>query len=163
MNSVAVKEQEGYTYADWLTWPEGYHAELIDGVLYEMKEVWGMAAPSDYHQSIVGEIFFQFKLFLRGKSGVVMISPYDVRLFPQPDESDETVVEPDVVVILDQSQRDRRGCNGAPDLVVEVLSPYNPQHDTVLKMGLYLDAGVTEYWTVDPDTKTVHQHLYRAA
>jgi Uma2 family endonuclease len=82
-----------------------------------------------------------------------------VRLFPLDDQSDDTLVEPDIVVVCDSSKLDDRGCNGAPDLVVEILSPATAQRDRVVKFRKYLEAGVREYWIVNPDEKTVQVHI----
>jgi Uma2 family endonuclease len=153
MAADAAREHTYYTYADYCGWDETPRCELING------EVFMLPAPSDYHQGIVAEFVFQLKSFLKNTPCKVFPAPYDVRLFPAEDESDGTVVQPDVVVICDRRKRDARGCRGAPDMVIEILSPATVEHDTITKFGLYLDAGVREYWIVDPQTKRVHVHI----
>ncbi|GHT56703.1 hypothetical protein FACS1894109_06490 [Spirochaetia bacterium] len=92
-------------------------------------------------------------------SGKVFPGPFGVRLFPKDDLSDNTVLEPDITVVCDLSKLDKRGCKGAPDMIIEILSPSNTQHDMVYKFNKYLKAGVREYWTVDGDSKSVQVHL----
>jgi Uma2 family endonuclease len=82
-----------------------------------------------------------------------------VRLFPREDQSDDTFVEPDIVVVCDSSKLDDKGCNGAPDLAVEILSPSTARYDRVVKFRKYLEAGVREYWVVNPEEKTVQVHI----
>jgi Uma2 family endonuclease len=85
----------------------------------------------------------------------VFTAPFGVRLYPKDDRSDDMVVEPDIVVVCDFSKLDERGCNGAPDMVIEILSPSTAQKDRFLKFNRYLEAGVREYWIVDPDAPSV--------
>jgi Uma2 family endonuclease len=160
MSSVALDyslyENQSYTYADFLEWDESLRAEIIDG------EVYMMAPPVRAHQEISGEMYGQFWAFLKGKPCKVYPAPFGVRLFPKEDLSDDTVVEPDIVVVCDHSKLDDRGCNGAPDLVIEILSPSNPSHDRLVKFRKYLAAGVREYWIVDPEQKIVEVHILDA-
>jgi Uma2 family endonuclease len=144
-------EEGRFTYADYKAWEldEGERFELIDGIAY------AMAAPNDFHQAVSGEIFRQIANYLHGKSCKARPAPYDVRLFYEEDESDGTVVQPDISVICDEKKRGPEGCRGAPDLVVEILSPSNTAYETVRKFKLYLKAGVREYWIVAPESKTV--------
>jgi Uma2 family endonuclease len=146
-----------FTYADYKAWEleEGERFELIDGIAY------AMAAPNDFHQAISGEIFRQIANYLRGKPCKVRPAPYDVRLFYAEDESDDTVVQPDISVICDEKKRGAEGCRGAPDLVVEVLSPSNIAEEYVRKFNLYMQAGVREYWIVAPESKTVQVFVLR--
>jgi Uma2 family endonuclease len=145
------REEERFTYADYKTWEldEGERFELIGGKAY------AMAAPNDFHQAILVEIVLQIASYLHGKPCKVRPAPYDVRLFYAEDESDDTVVQPDISVICDESKRGSEGCRGAPDLVVEILSPSNTVEEYVRKFNLYLEAGVREYWIVAPASKTV--------
>jgi Uma2 family endonuclease len=151
--------EDHYTYADMLEWDEGYRAEIIDGILYAADP------PETYHQDISMQLSIQIGNFLKetqgvsGKPGKVFAGPFGVRLFPKEDLSDNTVLEPDITVVCDLSKLDKRGCNGAPDMIIEILSPSNTQHDMVYKFNKYLKAGVREYWTVDGDSKTVQVHL----
>jgi Uma2 family endonuclease len=144
-------EDRRYTYADYKSWElaEGERFELIDGLAY------AMAAPNDFHQAILVEITTQMVVYLRGKPCKVRPAPYDVRLFYAEDESDDTVVQPDISVICDEKKRGSEGCRGAPDLVVEILSPSNTADEYIRKFNLYMKAGVREYWIVEPKSKTV--------
>ena len=145
-------EKERYTFADVLTWDEDERIEIIDG------EAVMMAPPSRIHQKISGEIFRQFANYLEGKKCEVYPAPFGVRLFEKdgdgPDDVD-TLVEPDISVVCDKNKLDKHGCKGAPDMVVEVLSPSTLRHDSFVKLTLYQRAGVREYWIVSPENKTV--------
>jgi Uma2 family endonuclease len=138
-----------YTYADFLEWNEEERYEIIDGLALMMSP------PVTSHQRVCRNLFAQILDFLKGKPGEAFFAPFSVRLDPAPDFSDTTVLEPDIVVVLDPSKIDSRGCNGAPDLVIEVLSPSTARHDRIIKYQKYLAAGVREYWLADPDTKSV--------
>jgi Uma2 family endonuclease len=140
--------QKYYTYGDYLTWPDKLRVELIDGDCCVREP----PAPSRVHQQIIGGLYHQVFTALEGKSPEVYFGPFDVRL-PKSDEADEdvtTVVQPDLLVVCDPRKLDVRGMRGAPDWVVEVLSPSNPAHDKVVKFGVYERAGVQEFWLVDP-------------
>jgi Uma2 family endonuclease len=147
------KPETRYTYADVLTWDEGDRYELLDG------EAFMMASPGRIHQKILGELFVQLHNFLKGKPCEVYPAPFGVRLFPREDNSDDTFFEPDITVVCDPSKLDDRGCNGAPDMVVEILSPSTAKFDLVDKMKKYRLAGVRECWFVDPEEKIVQVHL----
>ena len=140
-----------YTYADYRAWEleAGERYELIDGAAY------AMSAPNDEHQAVSMELRRQIANFLRGKPCKVRAAPYDVRLFYREDGSDHTVVQPDISVICDERKRGSEGCRGAPDLVVEILSPTNTSEEYVRKFNLYLKAGVREYWIAAPQSKTL--------
>jgi Uma2 family endonuclease len=148
-----------YTYADYKAWEldEGERYELIDGRAY------AMAAPTDTHQAILMELGRQIANFLQGKPCKVRPAPYDVRLFYAEGntESDDTVVQPDISVICDEEKRGPEGCRGAPDLVVEILSPSNTADEYIRKFNLYMRAGVREYWIVSPAFKTVQSFILR--
>lgn len=137
-----------YTYADYLTWPDEFHCELIDGKIYMMPP-----APLLTHQDVAGEIFRQAANALLGKSCRAFIAPLDIRL-PNPNQADDetadTVVQPDVLVVCDVNKLDRRGVRGAPDWVVEVLSPSTASRDQIQKRALYERHGIREYWLVHP-------------
>ena len=152
-------EKERYTFADVLTWPDDERAELIDGQIVLMAP-----APSRGHQEISGEVFRQLANYLEGKKCKVYHAPFDVRLFEKEGDAPEdvdTVVEPDIPIVCDHSKLDDRGCKGAPDMVVEILSPSTQRHDRLVKLGLYQRARVREYWIVDPDSSTVQVFLQR--
>ena len=143
-------EKNTFTFADYLTWNEDEHIELIDG-----KAVM-MAPPSTAHQLISMELSRQLANFLEGKKCRAIPAPFAVRLFEGANDTPadvRTVVEPDISVICDPSKLDDIGCKGAPDFIIEVLSPSTQRHDRVTKFNLYLSAGVREYWIVDPVRK----------
>ena len=149
-------EETRYTFADCLSWKESERIELINGTAIMMSP------PSRIHQEISGELFRQLANFLEGKKCKVYHAPFAVRLFEQngdcPEDVD-TMVEPDISVVCDQDKLDSRGCKGAPDLVIEILSPSTRRHDRLVKLGLYQKAGVLEYWIVDPENKSVQVFL----
>jgi len=154
--SSALENYEGkeyYTYADYLEWDENVRAEIIYGTVYMM------APPLTIHQRIVLRLSQRFANFLEGKTCEAFIAPFGVRLFPVEDKSDDTVVEPDIVVVCDPSKIDERGCNGAPDLVIEILSPSNSRKEMFLKFKLYLEAKVREYWVVYPEAQAIEVHI----
>jgi Uma2 family endonuclease len=141
------KESRLYTYADYLTWPEGERYELIDGVVYAMGP-----APVRRHQKVLLQLARQVADALDGKTCEVYIAAFDVRL-PNSDEADapcDTVVQPDLSVICDPAKLDEKGCRGAPDWIVEVLSPTTASYDHIKKRAIYERAGVREYWLIHP-------------
>lgn len=153
---MPLPRESRYTLADVLTWPEEERAELIDGAPVMM------APPSRVHQEIVAELTRQLGNYLEGKACRVYPAPFAVRLFERPgDRPDEvrTLVEPDVSVICDRDKLDDIGCQGAPDLIVEVLSPSSLRHDRLIKYNLYQRAGVREYWIVDPSARSVQSFV----
>jgi Uma2 family endonuclease len=148
----AIKRDKRYTYEEYTQWETGNDRyELIDGVPYLMS------APSRLHQKISGEVFFQLYSYLKGKPCEVYHAPFDVRL--NVGGGEDTVVQPDLLIVCDQSKLDDKGGIGAPDMAVEILSPSNPNHDTILKYQKYLQAGVREYWIIDPENKIVHANV----
>jgi len=149
---LARKKQDHYTYADYLTWGENYRCELIDGVVYDMTP-----APSRQHQEMAMELSGILWSFFKDHPCKVFPAPFDVR-FPSTDESDDkidTVVQPDIVVVCDARKLDDRGCRGAPDLAVEIVSLESAARDMKEKLALYEKRGVKEYWVVHPDAKIV--------
>ncbi len=142
-----IRDEKHYTYADYCAWDDGERWELIDGIAY------AMSAPTQAHQSVLGEIFRQLANFLIGHTCKAFLSPFDVRLDAEKD--DDTVVQPDILVICDKSKLDGKSCKGAPDLVIEIVSPSSSRHDRLLKFNKYLESGVREYWIIDPSDKTV--------
>ena len=147
-------ESRRYTYADYLEWegPERY--QIFSG------EVFQMASPSVEHQAILGDVFSQFYNWLKGKTCRVFTAPIDVRLFPKKDKSDNTVVQPDMLVVCDENKIDKGSINGAPDMVIEIVSSSNTHNELFLKFQYYMKAGVREYWVIDPNRKNVQVHLY---
>ena len=144
--------EERYTLADALTWDERERIELIFGIPVLM------IPPLRIHQKILMTLARKIGLFLEGKKCEVYQAPFAVRLFEQsgdfPEQVD-TMVEPDLSVVCDPDKLDDIGCKGAPDFIVEVLSPSTKRHDRVTKFNLYQQAGVGEYWIVDPESQTV--------
>lgn len=141
-----------YTFADVLAWDERERIEIING------EVFMMVPPSRTHQEISMELTRQLANFLEGKRCKVYAAPFGVRLFEKEGDSPkdvDTIVEPDISVICDQNKLDKHGCKGAPDLIIEILSPSSRRHDRLVKLNLYQQAGAREYWIVDPDNKSV--------
>ena len=153
-----------YTFVDYMQWPEDYRAEIIHGVLYEMSApftdkdgvVREMATPTENHHRIVMELSRQIANFLDGKPCKVFPAPYTVKPFA---EDDDVLVEPDITVVCDEKKREEWGCNGAPNLVVEVLSPSTARKDRWQKYNRYEEAGVREYWIVDPENELVEQNV----
>jgi Uma2 family endonuclease len=146
-----------YTYADYFKWQFDERVELIKGKIFKMAP-----APSPSHQDIAGEIYIAAKKALRGTSCKAYVAPFDVR-FPGKSAEDQdiiTVLQPDVCVICDPSKIDRRGCIGAPDIVVEVLSPGNNAKELKNKYEIYEEAGVREFWVVSPQDQTFLQHIW---
>ena len=152
-----VKEPDlsgSYTYADYLTWEWDQLAELIQGKIYKMSP-----APSSRHQGISRNLSGQLWQYLQGKKCKVFAAPFDVRLpVSSKKENDRdivTVVQPDICVICDPSKIDERGCLGAPDWVIEILSKHTSAKDLNIKFDVYEAAGVKEYWVVHPEEQTL--------
>ncbi|MCD8241561.1 MAG: Uma2 family endonuclease [Lachnospiraceae bacterium] len=141
------KVQGEYMLKDYYELPEERRVELIDGVIYDM------AAPTSVHQILISEIRDILQSYIRSKDGkcIAMVSPLDVQL----DCADRTMVQPDVVVVCDRSKIILRCIYGAPDLVVEILSKSTRKKDMFVKLNKYMNAGVREYWIVDPKQKRV--------
>jgi Uma2 family endonuclease len=157
MTSNAVLKTEGkYTYYDYKQW------ELAQNERYELiyGDAYAMSAPNTYHQSILSELHRQIANYLFGKPCKVFPAPFDVRLFYEEDESDDTVVQPDISIVCDPKKRGKEGCHGAPDFVAEILSPSNTAIEMQRKYLLYREAGVKEYWIIDPENKTLTTHLF---
>jgi Uma2 family endonuclease len=151
-----MKRDTKYSYADYLQWDDEQRWELIDGVPYNMSP-----APTFAHQKVSGNILAAFHHYLLDKSCEVLAAPFDVRLSGE-EQDQETfhVVQPDIVVICDRHKIDQRGCKGAPDLVVEILSPGTAvKRDRRDKFRLYEKYGVREYWIVDPLHETIEVYL----
>ncbi len=153
MNLAINNTEQLWTYTDYLTWDDSQRWELIDGIAFDMSP-----APSRQHQELSGELFRQLANYLKDKPCNVYDAPFDLRLSEKPNSSDnyiDTVVQPDILVVCDKSKLDDRGCNGAPDLIVEITSPSTAKMDLTTKFDLYQKHGVKEYWIVHPAEKTV--------
>ena len=134
-----------YTCEDYLEWNTEERYEIIDGVPSPL--------PGFTHQKVPVELFAAFSHYLADKQCIALTAPLDVRL--NADAGDDTVVQPDILIVCDRNKIDKQGVKGAPDLVVEVLSPSNREYDSYLKLNKYLKAGVRECWIVDPEENIV--------
>ncbi|MBO9615421.1 MAG: Uma2 family endonuclease [Dyadobacter sp.] len=146
-----------YSYADYLKWQFDERIELIKGKIFRMSP-----APATKHQQYVGEIFRQISNHVHRSSRKVFVAPFDVRLTPiHKADSDKiyTVVQPDICVVCDPAKIDAKGCIGAPDLIVEVLSPGNTDKEMNEKFEIYQENGVKEYWLVEPNDRIVLVYL----
>lgn len=143
-----------YTYADYLTWQFDEMVELLRGKVFRMSP-----APSMGHQDLSGDLYGLIWTFCKGNSCKVFHAPFDVRLPLPPDRQDtgqlDTVVQPDISVICDPAKLDRRGCQGPPDWVIEILSPSTARKDLQEKFEIYQHAGIPEYWIVFPHERSV--------
>lgn len=161
MGEPARKLDRRYTYRDYLGWPEDERWELIGGVAYNM-----LAAPNRRHQAIVGLFFRRLGNFLEGRPCKAYVAPFDI-LLPEAGEAEDeevsNVVEPDIAVFCDLAKLTKYGARGAPDLVVEVLSPSTHLKDLREKFDLYERMGVREYWIVDPAGEWINRFVRGAA
>jgi Uma2 family endonuclease len=140
-----------YNYADYLQWSFDGMVELINGKIFKMAP-----APSSKHQLLSGDLFGILWNYLKGKPCQVVSAPFDVRLSKnKEDKLIDSVVQPDLCIICDPTKIDEKGCNGAPDMVIEILSPFSEERDTKLKYKLYEENGVMEYWIVNPHEASV--------
>jgi len=119
-----------------------------------------MASPSVSHQAILMGLSSKFDVWLQGKPCKVFAAPLDVRLFPKKDKSDNSVFQPDLLVVCDDKKLSKGSVDGPPDLVIEIISPSNTHSQLFYKFHYYLEAGVREYWTVAPDEKIVRVNIY---
>ncbi len=147
-----------YSYSDYLTWQWTEMAEVIRGKIYKMSP-----APSSTHQKVSGNLFGLLWNYLRDKKCQVFTAPFDVRLplslKQNTDKEIITVVQPDLCVVCDPSKIDERGCLGAPDWIIEILSMHTSAKDLREKFDVYEDAGVKEYWVVHPQEQTILVYL----
>jgi Uma2 family endonuclease len=139
-----------YSYSDYLLWQFQERVELIKGFIMKMSP-----APSMVHQRISNNLSFELNNYFRRKPCDVFQAPFDVRLPIASAKKDTTVVQPDLCIICDENKLDARGCNGSPDLIIEIISPNNSKHDVDTKFKLYQEAGVKEYWLVEPNDKMI--------
>ena len=148
----ATQEQTHFTYADYAKLKTKERYEVIDGGAYMM------AAPSISQQRISREFTRQFANFLAGKTCEVFAAPVDVCLNALGDD-DYDVLQPDLIIVCDRPKLDGKRCNGAPDMVIEIISPSSSRMDRFTKLSKYQKTGVREYWIVDSDLKTVHAFI----
>ncbi|MEW5815316.1 MAG: Uma2 family endonuclease [Spirochaetota bacterium] len=154
------KPEEGFTYKDYKSWPPDERWEIIRGIAWNMS-----AAANRYHQEISGVLFNRIYTFLAGKPCRVYHASFDVLLPDNTDQNEDdvaTVVQPDISVICDPNKLTVQGCTGAPDWIIEILSPYTSKKDVEIKFHLYEQHGVKEYWIVDPGNRYVHVYLLGA-
>lgn len=144
---MAISQKQFYTETDYYNMPEDVRAELIDGQFYYQ------AAPSRIHQKILSKLHQAIANYIDSNDGSCEIypAPFAVKLF----DSRKTIVEPDISVICDRNKLTDKGCTGAPDWIIEIVSPGTSSHDYIRKLNLYADAGVREYWIVDPVKESV--------
>ena len=142
-----ARQQGNYIIEDYYALPEDRRAELIDGIIYDMS------SPTSVHQLIGAEIWEQLKSYIRNSKGkcVPMLAPLDVQL----DCDDRTMVQPDVLVVCDRERIHMNCVYGAPDFIVEIMSKTTRKKDSILKLNKYMNAGVREYWMVDPESRKV--------
>lgn len=145
-------KKPNYTIEDIYALPDGERAELIDGELYMMSP------PSRIHQEIVLQLSVSIENHIKSNHGECKVYPAPFAVFLNQDE--HTYVEPDLSVICDESKLDDRGCNGAPDWVIEIVSPSSQRMDYLTKLMKYQNAGVREYWIVNPKTQTVQTYFF---
>lgn len=153
MGEALREEDARYTYGDYIEWPDDERWELIHGVAWNMSP-----APGRRHQSLLGKLHYAFREPFEALPCEVYLAPFDVRIpkrDDQPDEDIDTVVQPDLTVVCDPKKLDERGCRGAPDLAVEILSPHTARKDLAHKYELYESSGVREYWIVDPGNRYI--------
>ena len=145
---MALAQEKYYTVEEFYHLPEDIRAELING------EIVYMAAPSRIHQEIAMELSTLINSYIKSKGGGcrVYAAPFSVQL----KKNEDTVIEPDISVICDKNKLNSRGCIGAPDWIIEIVSPSNPEHDYIDKLNLYTKASVREYWIVDPQNQNIH-------
>jgi len=160
MKAIAKKQSDTqkYTYADYLTWNDDKRWEIIDGKVYDMTP-----APKRIHQFISSELVKQIGVFIDKSNSPCQVyhAPFDVR-FPEGIKDNNkiiNVVQPDIVVICNPSILDDAGCHGAPDFIIEILSPHTAYKDFTLKMALYEKNGVKEYWIIDPSNQMITVYL----
>ncbi len=151
MADFSIDPNGHYTYKDYLSWPDEFRCELINGVIYDM-----CAAPRRVHQDVLGDLVDIFRAFFRGKPCKVYFAPFDVILtaFGDRESDSDTVVQPDLSVFCDRSKLTPLGATGAPDLAVEILSASTAIKDQREKRVLYERHRVREYWVINPANET---------
>ncbi|MDI1233116.1 MAG: Uma2 family endonuclease [bacterium] len=143
-----------YTYADYMRWMFKERVELIKGKIVKMSP-----APNNKHQELSFKLTGLFYNLFNKHSCKVYAAPFDVILPVSSPKKDSTIVQPDLCVVCDLSKLESHGCHGAPDLIIEILSPGNSKHDLNTKFKLYEESGVKEYWVVNPFNETIHLYV----
>lgn len=152
---MLAKKNKTYTYEDYLTYDENKRIEIIEGEIFNMSP-----APSRIHQQLISEISYTLQHYIKSTNGPCKVypAPFDVILINDDDEesgNSKNVVQPDISVICDKSKLTDKGCTGSPNMIVEVVSPYNPSNDYIRKAGLYEKYKVQEYWIINPMKKNI--------
>lgn len=147
-----LRQEEIHTIEDIYALPDGERAELIDGQIYYM------APPNTKHQRLVSDLHYQIKDYIRKNNGECEVFPAPFAVFLN--EGDKNYVEPDISVICDKNKITDKGCNGAPDWVIEIVSPGSKSMDYFTKLFKYSSAGVREYWIVDPAKQRVMVYFF---
>ena len=150
--SALQAQQELITLEQYENLPENIRAEVFEGQIYYM------ASPSQIHQTILTELLVSIRSYLKkkGSNCQVFPAPFDVKLSGHP----LTIVQPDIMIVCDKDKLDGKRCNGAPDLIIEIISPSNPSDDYIRKLYYYKNHGVREYWIVDPRSKTILVYFF---
>lgn len=146
-------ENRLYTYADYKNYPENERVEIIEGQIYAMAP-----APSRIHQKIIMELSTILNFYIKSNHGLceVYSAPFDVMLNENKSiDNCKNIVQPDISVICDKNKLTDKGCLGAPDMIIEVVSPFNPSSDYVRKLSLYEEYKVREYWIANPMEQTI--------
>ena len=159
VGAARKKTEKKFSYADYLKWSSEERWELIDGQTYAMSP-----APLPIHQELLVELVTELNLYFRNKPCKVYPAPFDVRMAKLGARSEDvfTVVQPDISIVCDKDKIDDKGCIGAPDLIIEILSPATASRDHILKKAIYEKNGVKEYWLVDPVHRIVSVYRYES-
>lgn len=140
------------TLEQYMALPHDIRVEVFDGTIHNMS------SPSQAHQTILTELLFSIRSYIQKKEGVCSVfpAPFDVKLSDKP----LTIVQPDIMIVCDKDKLDGSRCNGAPDFIIEIVSPSNPSDDYIRKLYYYKNYGVKEYWIVDPMRKSIMVHYF---
>ena len=149
---MAIPQKQVYTEDDYYAMPEDVRAELIDG------QIFYQAAPSRIHQKILNAVNNTIYNYIKAKGGSCEVYPAPFAVKLRKDR--KTIVEPDISVICDPKKLTDKGCTGAPDWIIEIISPGNSSHEYIRKLNLYADAGVREYWIVNPLEQTILVYFF---
>lgn len=149
---MELSQKKNHTLEDIYSLPDGQRAELIDGVIYDMTP------PNRIHQKLVSQFTKAIGQYIDKSNGLCEVYPAPFAVFLNAD--DKTYVEPDISVICDKNKLDDRGCNGAPDWIIEIVSPSSQRMDYFVKLFKYRTAGVREYWIVNPSKQTVQVYSF---
>jgi Uma2 family endonuclease len=151
---MLINSLKAYTYKDYLSYDGNERIEIIEGEIINMSP-----APSRIHQEIISELHFRLKEYIKSNNLSCKVYPAPFHVILKNDDEDvfnsKNIVQPDISVICDKNKLTEKGCTGSPDMIVEVILPYNPSNDYVRKLNLYEKFKVTEYWIINPMRKNV--------